>query len=136
MTAVLIDTGPLVALLRSDDTQRAACEGIAKSLPLPLYSCWPVITEAAYLLRRSPTAVSTLLAYCNGSLISILPVDKTDLPAIDGVLRKYADQNFDLADAVLMYLAGREGIGTIFTLDRRHFSVYRDSQRRALALVP
>jgi uncharacterized protein len=136
MTAILIDTGPLVALLRADDPQRAVCETVTKTLRLPLLSCWPVITEAAYLLRRSPQAVSTLLAYCNGSLVNVLPVEKADLPGIDAILRKYADQKFDLADAVLMHVAEREGVDTIFTLDRRHFSVYRDQKGRGLTLLP
>jgi hypothetical protein len=36
------------------------------------------------------------------------------------------DENvgLDLADAMLVYLAGHEGIHTVFTLDRRDFSVY------------
>lgn len=136
MTKILIDAGPLVALLRADDPHCAACKAVTKTLRLPLLSCWPLITEAAYLLRRSPQAVSTLLTYCNGSLINLLPVDQADLPAIDAILRKYADQKFDLADAVLMHLAQREGVDHIFTLDRRHFSVYRDQHGRAVTLLP
>jgi predicted nucleic acid-binding protein len=41
-----------------------------------------------------------------------------------------------VADAALVYLAGREKIETVFTLDRRDFSVYRASGRRALSIVP
>jgi hypothetical protein len=41
-----------------------------------------------------------------------------------------------LADAALVYLAGREQIDTIFTLDRRDFSIYRGSIRRAFKLLP
>ena len=135
-TAILIDTGPLVALLHRGDPQHAACDAVAKTLRLPLFTCWPVITEAAYLLRRSPQAVSTLLTYCDGSILELLSLDKNDLPAIDLILRKYADQQLDLADAALMHLAGREDIETVFTLDRRHFSIYRDRQRRGFNLLP
>ena len=41
-----------------------------------------------------------------------------------------------LADAALLYLAEREKIDTIFTLDRRDFSVYRSSRKRAFRVVP
>ena len=35
-----------------------------------------------------------------------------------------------------MFIAEREGIGTVFTLDRRDFSVYRTTDGRALTVVP
>jgi predicted nucleic acid-binding protein len=41
-----------------------------------------------------------------------------------------------LANAALVYLADREGIDTIFTLDRRDFGVYRSTQKRAFRIVP
>ena len=52
---VLIDTGPIVALLRRRDSQHSVCDSVAEELPLPAYTCWPVITEAAYLLRPLTT---------------------------------------------------------------------------------
>ena len=42
----------------------------------------------------------------------------------------------DLADAALVRVAEREGLTEIFTLDRRHFSVYRPGRRRRFAIVP
>ena len=44
--------------------------------------------------------------------------------AIAEVMKRYQDIRPQLADAALVYLAGREGIDTIFTLDRRDFGVY------------
>ena len=51
-------------------------------------------------------------------------------------MRRYESIRADLADASLMYVAEHEKIETIFTLDRRDFSVYRTSKNRALKIVP
>jgi len=136
MNGILIDTGPLVALLDRNDSHHEICSVTAKEVRLPLLSCWPVITEAAYLLRRSPQAVSTLLAYCDGSLIEMLPLEKGDLAPMDSILTAYADQGFDLADVCLMHLANRERIETVFTLDQRHFSVFRTAMGERLLILP
>lgn len=48
----------------------------------------------------------------------------------------YATLGAQLADAALMFIAEREGIETIFTLDRRDFSVYRTATGWALMVVP
>ena len=49
---------------------------------------------------------------------------------------KYQDLRPQLADACLCYLAEREGIRTIFTLDRRDFSVIVDRQGKPFRRVP
>lgn len=132
----LDDTGPLVALLHRDDPLHSTCDAIAETIRLPLKTCLPVITEAAYLLRRHPTVVRTLLSQCAGQIFELLPLTADDVAEIAAILVKYADQDFDFADAALMHLAVREGISTIFTLDRRHFSVFRTAQGKSLTVTP
>ena len=51
-------------------------------------------------------------------------------------IEKYADLHPQLADVSLLYLAEREGISTIFTLDRRDFSVYRTKAGKPYKLLP
>ncbi len=51
-------------------------------------------------------------------------------------MRRYESIGAQLADASLIHLAEREGIRTIFTLDRRDFSIYRLKDNRALTLLP
>ena len=51
-------------------------------------------------------------------------------------MQTYQDIRPQLADAALVYLAGRERIDTIFTLDRRDFAVYRSTRNRAFRIVP
>ena len=136
---VLVDTGPLVAILSGVDEHHEACVEALRQLPGPLYTCWPVITEAAWLLRRWPEAVHRLLASCTsagGRFLQILPVDGEEARGISRWMERYEDIGPQLADAALLYLAEREKIDTIFTLDRRDFSVYRSGRGRAFRVVP
>jgi predicted nucleic acid-binding protein len=51
-------------------------------------------------------------------------------------MKTYQHIQPQLADAALVYLADREGIDTIFTLDRRDFFVYRSLGKRPFRIVP
>jgi uncharacterized protein len=137
---VLVDTGPLVAILSTIDEHHTACLEALHQLPGPLFSCWPVITEAAWLLRSHPKAVRQLLKSCSSgkasNFLELFPLAGSEAPAIAEVMRKYEDIRPQLADAALVYLAHREGIDTIFTLDRRDFAVYRTAQKRPFRIVP
>jgi predicted nucleic acid-binding protein len=42
----------------------------------------------------------------------------------------------DFADATLVYLAKREGLSTIFTVDRADFDAYRIEGRRRFRVIP
>jgi len=133
---VLIDTGPLVATYRQRDEHHVACTEFARLLPTPQYTCWPVITEACYLLKESPDAVQSLLAKIQNSDLILFSLTDNDAAAIGNVMAKYRDQGIDLADACLIHLAERESISSVFTLDRRHFSVYRTATGQAFSLIP
>jgi len=52
------------------------------------------------------------------------------------LMEKYRDLPMDLADAALVRVAERDALTRIFTLDRKHFSVYRAGRRRRFAIVP
>ena len=137
---VLVDTGPLVAILSANDEHHAACVEALHQLPGPLFSCWPVITEAVWLLRSHPQAVRQLLKSCSSvkpaGFLELLPLAGSEAPAIADVMKDYQDIRPQLADAALVYLARREAMDTIFTLDRRDFAVYRSAHKRAFHVVP
>ena len=135
-TGVLVDTGPLVALLSRRDARHAACVEQLREIVPPLMTCWPVITEAAWLLRREPAAVQELLGGFDTGLLRLGVLEKDALPHVADFLRRYRSVGAQLADAALVYLAEREGIETIFTLDRRDFSIYRKHDGRSFHLLP
>jgi uncharacterized protein len=133
---LLVDTGPIVAILSETDEHHEACVEQLSHIHVPLLTCWPVITEAAWLLRAYPQAIRRLLASFQGQPFELVPMSKTDLPAIAAILAKYKGLGIQLADASLVHLANREGIDLIFTLDRRDFGVLRLAHGKKLRLIP
>jgi len=131
-----VDTGPIVAILSASDEHHEACTAELRRIKLPLLTCWPVITEAAWLLRAYPQAVRLLLSSFNGLPFELAPLDETDLGGVSAALTKYADLGIQLADASLVHLAIREGIDTIFTLDRRDFGVVRSARGKKFRVIP
>jgi predicted nucleic acid-binding protein len=136
VTQILVDTGPLVAILSAADEHHDICVNTLRQMPGPLLSCWPVITEAAWLLRSSQRAVRQLLRSIDGSFLELLPLAGAESEAVAAVMKQYEDIRPQLADAALVYLAMRERIETIFTLDQRDFSIYRSGRKRAFRIVP
>ncbi len=136
MSRILVDTGPIVAILLESDEHHEACVEQLRHITAPLLICWPVITEAAWLLRAYPQAIHRLLASFHNRPFALAPLGETDLPAIAAIQSKYRSLGIQLADASLVHLANREGIDTMFTLDRRDFSVLRLAHGKKLDLIP
>jgi len=133
---VLLDTGPLVALLARNDAWHERCSEGLKEIAPPLLTCWPVLAEADWLLRDHTVGMQQLLGWIQSGLIRVLPIRDEAVPWLMTFLRKYQRLRPQLADASLVYLAESEGIDTIFTLDRRDFSAYRFANNRALRILP
>ena len=51
-------------------------------------------------------------------------------------MSRYADRPMDFADATLVYLAKREGLSTVFTVDHADFETYRIEGRRRFRVLP
>lgn len=67
MGGVLVDAGPLVALVDRGDPDHEACVASLKTLRDALITVWPAFTEAMYLLRGS----------WRGQLTHIFTLDRT-----------------------------------------------------------
>lgn len=135
--AVLIDTGPLVALLNVRDAAHAKCQSVLKAMDEPLLTTWPVITEAAWLLRKDHSLVMQLLrSIDHGGFVQIAHLDETDTTGMATILNRYADQAFQLADVSLMHLANALDAHTVVTLDVRDFSIFKKDSGKSLRILP
>ena len=136
MKRVLADTGPIVAILSRRDQHHKICVEALREMPGPLFTCWPVITEAAWLLRRDANAIQQLLNAIDAGLFEMLALTTADAKPISAIMKKYRDVRIQLADAALVHLAARDGLDTVFTLDRRDFAVYRLPRGKAFRVLP
>ena len=133
---ILVDAGPLVALVDADDQFHKKCVAALKALREPLVTVWPAVTEAMYLLGDLPKAQDALWEMLARGALHLLPLDLADVSRIRELMAKYADRPMDLADAAIVRGAEREGIRKIFTVDREDFSVYRLHGRVRPNIIP
>jgi predicted nucleic acid-binding protein len=96
----------------------------------------PVPTEAARLLCERPDTLARLFASFDGGSLALLPLEAADLTAVAALMNRYESAGMQLTDAALAHLAERENIRTVFTTDRRDFSIIRLKRNRSLRLIP
>lgn len=133
---VLVDAGPLVALIHADDSYHETCRSTFESLLEPCATVWPAFTEAMYLLGFSWKAQDALWQFARRGALSLLPLDEGDLPRMSDLMKQYRDLPMDLADAALVRAAERDRVRTIFTLDQRDFRVYRPARIGHFEVIP
>ena len=120
----LLDTGPLVSFLGSGLRHHAWAVEQWKCLRPPLLTCEPVLTEAAFLLKRDGREADALFALLERGVIRIalsVQDEQTDLRVL---MRRYRNRSMSLADACLVRLSEMHNGGEVFTLDC-DFRIYR-----------
>lgn len=128
---VLVDTGPLVALLDPSDKARPRCRAQLDRLErADLVTTEAVVTEAAYLLDFSVDAQAALMHLLASGRPRVERIDVDERARVGELMRKYRDLPMDYADATLVVLGERFATNRVFTLDRRDFALYRLGRRR------
>lgn len=133
---VIIDASPLVAILSPRDNYHQSCVATLKLLQPPLLTTWAVLTEVFWLIRGNSIAINQLFLMLERGLIEIDPLAEDAVIWLKDFMMKYHDMGVQVADASLCYLAEKYEINTIFTLDRRDFSIYRIKGNEALRIIP
>lgn len=122
---ILVDAGPLVAAFDPSDPDHVACTRILTAPGDRLTTTLPVLTEAFHLLRRPRGTPSGLMNVVTNGDVGLSPLDDADVRRCFDLMFQYADAPMDFADASLVTVGERSGTDRVFTLDRRHFPIYR-----------
>jgi uncharacterized protein len=102
---VIVDTGPLVALLNKPDRAHSwVMQQMADTQP-PLITCEAVLAEAGYLTRQVAGARFALLEMVGEDFLSLGLAITDQHAALLSMLRRYANVPMSLADACLVRLA-------------------------------
>lgn len=136
MHAVLVDAGPLIALLDRSDAHHDKVVTALRKIQDPLVSVWPVLVEAMYLLSFSWQAQKALWEIFETGTVQLLPLGSDDIPQMKTLMEKYRDLPMDLADAALVRVAERQGLRRVLTLDQKDFNVYRLPRKGRFTLLP
>lgn len=132
----IIDTGAILALLDRDDRWHQACREVFESFRLPLATSAAVLAELFHLVGDRPHETGVAWSFLRSGAVTVLPIDDTDLPSLEALMKKYGDLPMDFADATLVHLARRESLTTIFTVDYHDFETYRIEGRRGFRILP
>ena len=136
MTSVIVDTGPIVALLNRRERHHAWVAKVMDGIEPPLFTCDPVLSEACFLLQQNeggPDAVLELVA--RGLIRSDFHVS-AELDSVRALMKKFANVPMSLADAVLVRMSELDESSRVFTLDS-DFKVYRRNRRQLIpSLMP
>jgi predicted nucleic acid-binding protein len=133
---ILVDAGPLIAVIHKDDTNHPRCVATLQSITEPLGTVWPAFTEAMYLLSFSWKAQDALWEMVERGVVDLLALEEGDRSRMRDLMKKYRDLPMDLADAALVAAAERDKIRRIFTLDRRDFEIYRPAKLGRFIILP
>jgi predicted nucleic acid-binding protein len=123
---ILVDTGPLVGLFDPRDEAHSRCRNaLARHRRRRLYTTLPVLTEAFHLLSAGSRGAAALREFITAGAIRCWFLDDETVDRAFELMKAYADQPMDLADASLVVAAERLGTRRVLTLDRRDFETYR-----------
>ncbi len=134
---ILLDTGPLAALLNTADRAHARAKTWFQSSTGLMVTTEAVITELCYLLADSTELQAAALVWVQQAKaygrLEIHPVQ--DYATLAALIERYGDLPCDYADATLIAAANTLDVREIATLDERDFSIYRLNKNRGFKLV-
>jgi len=130
----LLDTGPLVSFLASGLRHHAWAVEQWKQLPPPLLTSEPVLTEAAFLLKREGRDADALFALLERGVIRVALDVQEEQADLRALMRRYRNRPMSLADACLVRLSEIHMTGEVFTLDAG-FHIYRRHGNKVIPVL-
>jgi len=131
---VILDTGPLVALLDAGDKAHDWTIRQFQQITGPLLTCEPVLAKVMYLLRSLRPAQEKILEWIERGVLLCPFTVADEAVQVRRLWKKYADVPMSLADACLVRMAEKFDDHAICTLDS-DFTVYRKHGRKPISLI-
>lgn len=136
MRDVLLDTGPLVAVLDAHDQWHARSAAAFPDLVHRCLTTEAVVAEACHLALRGGGAASAPLDFLLAARIPIVGIETGGQRRAASLMGRYSALPMDYADAALVAIAEALEISTVFTLDRKGFAAYRGAGGARFSVVP
>jgi predicted nucleic acid-binding protein len=136
--ALVLDTGPVLALLDAGDPAHERCVSMVEQTGEDLVLPAGVLVEVDYWVRKQlgADAWEVFVADVTSGAYRVEPLTVDDLARAAELERDYDDLDLGLVDASVIALCERLGEEKVATLDHRDFSVVRPRHCESLTLLP
>jgi hypothetical protein len=138
VSAVVVDTGVLLAAADNDDADHFRCAQLLRDHRGELLVPAPVLPETCWQIERNLGAASEaafLRLVVTGEL-AVIDLVMADYRHCLELIERYADLPLGLVDASVVAVAENHQITTIATLNDRDFRVVRPRHCDAFELIP
>ncbi|WP_354636361.1 pilus assembly protein [Planktothricoides raciborskii] len=131
---VMLDAGPLVALIDRNDRFHNWAKQEWSQIEHPLLTCEAVITESCFLVKTVYGGQAGILSLLRKGVIKIAFRLEDELREIDELMQRYQSVPMSLADACLVRMAELNPASEILTLDS-DFLIYRKFRSQPISLI-
>ena len=131
---IVVDTGPLVALLsRADQHQEWALKEFERLSP-PVFTCEAVLSEAQLLLQARGGNPAAVLEMVRRGMLSVAFDLNDQVERLLELQRTYSNVPMSLADACLVRMTELHDRSRVMTTDS-DFRIFRRNRRQVIPLL-
>ena len=136
--ALVLDTGPILALLDADDPAHTSCVSLLDDTDEPLVVVAPTLVEVDYWIRKrlQPEVWSIFVEDIARGAYRLEHLTDDDLTRVAELETAYSDLDLGMVDASVITVCEKLGEKKVATLDQRHFRAVRPRHCDYLELVP
>jgi uncharacterized protein len=134
MKRLIVDTGPLVALLNSRDAYHKWARELLDEVEPPLTTCEAVLSEACFLVKNLKGGPEAVLDLASRGVIDIRFRLDSEVTEVRKLMARYASVPMSLADACLVRMSELDKRATVLTLDG-DFRIYRKNGRQVVPII-
>jgi len=131
---VILDTGPMVALLNRRDQFHDWTKQALAEITAPIVSCEAVFSETSHLLRGTDYGFRRLSALASEGLVKVDFSLSDHFESVSALLKKYQDTPMSLADACVVRMSELHSQSEVLTIDS-DFLHYRRNGRSVIPLI-
>ena len=132
---ILLDTGPIVALLSQNDANHDRARALFAECVPPFRCCEAVIAESCFLMRKVHSAgPAEVVGLGRRGVYEIAMSAAEHWAHLEALLKKYSDRPISFADACLVRCAEIHREARILTFDG-DFGIYKWARNRKFELL-
>lgn len=136
--ALVLDTGPVLALLDADDPWHVRCAKLIEETHEPLVIVAPTLVELDYWIRKrlQPEVWRVLIDDIVSGAYRLERLEDEDLRRVVELEAGYSDLDLGFVDASVMAVCERLGETKVATIDERHFRAVKPRHCDHFELLP